>query len=78
MTKKKADPKPYTEKQFKEFDTYSWKSGSYNQMDRIEGRLGLMKMVKDLGKDICDIMWERCKAEDAVRRKRTKKDDKWQ
>lgn len=44
--------------QFEKFFNLVLASGSPNQMDRINSRLGMPKFIKEAGREACDRMWE--------------------
>lgn len=56
--------KSYTEDQYLEFVGLVEDNESQNQVRRISGRLGLNRMVSQVGKDVCDEMFARLCSED--------------
>ena len=52
-------PKPtFTKQEYSRFVRLVRMSGSHNQMDRITSRLEMPKLVKELGREKCEAMWE--------------------
>lgn len=49
----------YTEDQYQEFTSLVRDNESQSQVRRIHGRLGLRRMVNEIGKDVCDKMFAR-------------------
>ena len=54
---------PYTEQYYRYFCKLVRLGESPDQMKRINSRLMMLKLVKSLGKTICDEMFERFKKE---------------
>jgi hypothetical protein len=55
--------KTYTEEQLSRFRRLVEKGESHNQMDRIESRLEMPKFIDEVGRDVCDAMFEVLKKE---------------
>lgn len=58
------ESKPYTEEQYKRFKNSVNMTGSNIQVARIKARLYINALIRDLGGEVCDAMFERMKAED--------------
>lgn len=50
----------YTKQEYNRFTRLVRMGGSRNQMDRINARLEMPKLVKELGKDKCQVMYDDC------------------
>lgn len=50
----------YTKEEYTRFVRLVRMSGSHNQMDRINSRMDMPKLIKELGREKCDAMWEVC------------------
>lgn len=50
----------YTKEEYTRFVRLVRMSGSVRQMDRINARLYMCKLVEELGRARCDAMWEVC------------------
>lgn len=48
----------YTKQEYSRFARLVRMSGSHNQMDRITSRLEMPKLVKELGQEKCQAMWD--------------------
>lgn len=53
----------YTKQEYSRFVRLVRMSGSHDQMDRITSRLEMPKLVKELGQEKCQAMWEVCIAD---------------
>lgn len=53
----------YTKQEYARFSRLVRMSGSPNQMDRITARLEMPKLVKELGDEKCQAMWDVCEAD---------------
>lgn len=53
----------YTKDEYRRFVRLVRMSGSHDQMDRITSRLEMPKLVKELGKEKCQAMWDVCEAD---------------
>jgi len=58
-----SNKEKYTEEDYQEFLDLYIDSGSLDQMERMNSRLRMPKLITRLGKDICDLMLERAKKE---------------
>lgn len=50
----------YTKQEYSRFTRLVRMSGSHDQMDRITSRLEMPKLVKELGQEKCQAMWDVC------------------
>lgn len=53
----------YTKEEYTRFVRLVRMAGSRNQMDRINARLEMPKLVQELGKDKCQVMYDVCVAD---------------
>lgn len=53
----------YTKQEYSRFVRLVRMSGSHDQMDRITSRLEMPKLVKELGQEKCQAMWDVCIAD---------------